>query len=101
MHTRRTQTTAPRARRGPSRRALGRTVTLAALAAAPLTLAALPSAAGAATGGTVNLIGYSTPKPAYGVLDADYAKTKAGAGVTISSSFGPSGTQATSVVDGL
>ena len=44
---------------------------------------------------------YSTPKPAYTALAADFAKTKAGAGVTVSPSFGPSGTQATSVVDGL
>ncbi len=35
------------------------------------------------------------------MLAADFAKTKAGAGVTISPSFGPSGTQATSVIDGL
>ena len=44
---------------------------------------------------------YSTPKPAYTVLATDFAKTKGGAGVTVSPSFGPSGTQATSVVDGL
>ena len=49
----------------------------------------------------MNLVAYSTPKPAYSALAAAFAKTKAGAGVTISSSFGPSGTQATSVVDGL
>jgi sulfate transport system substrate-binding protein len=49
----------------------------------------------------VNLIAYSTPKPAYTVLNADFAKTKTGSGVTVSGSFGPSGTQATSVVDGL
>jgi sulfate transport system substrate-binding protein len=49
----------------------------------------------------VNLIAYSTPKPAYTVLDADFAKTKSGSEVTVSGSFGPSGTQATSVVDGL
>ena len=49
----------------------------------------------------MNLVAYSTPKPAYTVLDQDFATTKAGSGVTISPSFGPSGTQATSVVDGL
>ena len=65
----------------------------------PCSLTALP--AGAQTGGTVNLVAYSTPKPAYTVLATDFAKTKAGAGVTVSPSFGPSGTQATSVVDGL
>jgi sulfate transport system substrate-binding protein len=61
----------------------------------------LPTAASAQSGGTVNLIAYSTPKPAFAVLDADFAKTTKGAGVTVSGSFGPSGTQATSVVDGL
>jgi sulfate transport system substrate-binding protein len=74
---------------------------LATIGAAPLALAALPTTAGAQTGGTVNLVAYSTPKPAYTVLDAAFAKTKAGNGVTVSGSFGPSGTQATSVVDGL
>ncbi len=66
---------------------------------AGLALAALP--AGAASGGSVNLVAYSTPKPAYTALGAGFAKTQAGAGVTVSSSFGPSGTQATSVADGL
>jgi sulfate/thiosulfate-binding protein len=68
------------------------------LAGAGLVLSALPAAA---QGGTVNLVAYSTPKPAFTALAADFAKTKAGAGVTVSPSFGPSGTQATSVVDGL
>ena len=54
------------------------------------------------TGGTVNLVAYSTPKPAYTVLAADFAKTSAGGSASrVSPSFGPSGTQATSVVDGL
>ncbi|HWF17108.1 MAG TPA: sulfate ABC transporter substrate-binding protein [Acidimicrobiales bacterium] len=101
MHTRRTQPSAPRAPRGRSRRALGRSLALATLGAAPLALAALPTTAGAQSGGTVNLVAYSTPKPAYTVLDADFAQTKNGSGVTVSGSFGPSGTQATSVVDGL
>ena len=69
------------------------------LSAAALTLGALP--AGAQSGGSVSLVAYSTPKPAYSVLASDFAKTKAGAGVVVSPSFGPSGTQATSVVDGL
>ena len=66
-----------------------------------MALVALPTTAGAQSGGAVNLVAYSTPKPAYTVLAADFAKTKTGAGVAVSSSFGPSGTQATSVVDGL
>jgi sulfate/thiosulfate-binding protein len=70
-----------------------------ALTALALTLSAVP--AGAQSGGSVSLVAYSTPKPAYSVLATDFAKTKAGAGATVSPSFGPSGTQATSVVNGL
>ncbi len=70
-----------------------------ALSASALALSALP--AGAQSGGNVSLVAYSTPKPAYAVLATDFAKTQAGAGVVISPSFGPSGTQATSVVNGL
>jgi len=69
-----------------------------ALSASALALGALPAGA---QGGGVNLVAYSTPKPAYSVLAADFAKTKAGTGVIVSPSFGPSGTQATSVVSGL
>ena len=49
----------------------------------------------------MNLVAYSTPSPPTPSLATAFAKTKAGAGVTVSPSFGPSGTQATSVVDGL
>jgi len=69
------------------------------LGVAPLVLGSTP--AGAQTGGSVNLVAYSTPKPAYSVLANDFAKTSAGSGVTVSPSFGPSGTQATSVASGL
>ncbi|HXB37729.1 MAG TPA: sulfate ABC transporter substrate-binding protein [Acidimicrobiales bacterium] len=101
MQTRSPHPSTPGARSGPSRRAFGRVLGLAALAAAPLALIAVPTAAGAQTGGSVNLVAYSTPKPAYTILGTDFAKTNSGAGVTVSGSFGPSGTQATSVVDGL
>jgi sulfate/thiosulfate-binding protein len=60
----------------------------------------VPGTASAA-GGSVSLIGYSTPKPAYGVLIKDFEATKAGAGVTFSQSFGASGSQATAVASGL
>ena len=82
-----------------ARRRIGRSAAIAGLALSGLAFAALP--AGAATGGSVNLVAYSTPKPAYSALAAAFAKTKAGSGITVSSSFGPSGTQATSVVAGL
>ena len=104
MHTRTLHSVPSGARSGPSRRGLGRRFGLASLgavAAAPLALLALPASDGAQTGGTINLVAYSTPKPAYTVLAQDFAKTKSGSGVTVSSSFGPSGTQATSVVNGL
>jgi sulfate transport system substrate-binding protein len=71
------------------------------LALAPLSLALVGAAPAGAQGGSVALVAYSTPKPAYAVLSKDFAATKAGTGVTVSPSFGPSGTQATSVVDGL
>ena len=86
---------------GRSGGALRRATVVGTLAVAPLVLAALPASAGAQTGGSVNLVAYSTPKPAYTVLAQDFAKTTQGAGVTVSPSFGPSGTQATSVADGL
>src|SRR5271163_3933495 len=77
----------------------GRVTAISALALCGLAFTAVP--AGAATGGSANLVAYSTPKPAYAALAGAFAKTKEGAGVTVSSSFGPSGTQATSVIAGL
>ena len=59
------------------------------------------SPAGAATGGSISLVAYSTPKPAYAALITAFQATKAGQGVTFSQSFGASGSQSTSVVDGL
>jgi sulfate transport system substrate-binding protein len=88
--------------RAPSRaRTMGRATGIGFLALAPLALATVPALPAGASGGTVNLVAYSTPKPAYTVLAQDFAKTKTGAGVTVSPSFGPSGTQATAVVSGL
>jgi sulfate/thiosulfate transport system substrate-binding protein len=82
----------------PRRHLVARGAGIGALALCGLTVSALPAGA---QGGSASLVAYSTPKPAYAVLAKDFAKTKAGAGVTVSSSFGPSGTQATAVVDGL
>src|SRR5580692_442315 len=76
----------------------GGSAVIGALALCSLAFTALP---GGAQGGSCNLVPYSTPKPAYTPLAAAFAKAEAGAGITVSSSFGPSGTQATSVVDGL
>ncbi len=64
-------------------------------------LVSLGGPAGAATGGTVNLVAYSTPKAAFGAEIAAFQATKAGSGVTFSQSFAASGTQASDVVSGL
>ena len=64
------------------------------------TIVAMPVTASAA-GGSVSLVAYSTPKPAYTVLTKSFSATAAGSGVTFSQSFGASGSQATAVVSGL
>src|SRR5450432_4901423 len=60
----------------------------------------IPATAGAATG-SVDLIAYSTPKPAYAALITAFNATSAGSAVTFSQSFGASGAQSTAVVNGL
>jgi sulfate/thiosulfate transport system substrate-binding protein len=63
--------------------------------------AARASAAG--TGGRVDLtlVAYSTPEVVYEDVVADFARTPAGAGVSIAESFGASGDQSRAVVAGL
>ena len=75
MHSRRPHPSTPGARSGSSGRAPGRLglVSLASLVAA-VAAVALPTAAGAQTGGSVNLVAYSTPKPAYTVLAQDFER---------------------------
>jgi sulfate/thiosulfate-binding protein len=77
---------------------------LVAAGALPVSLALgaliLPASASAA-GGSVSIVAYSTPKPAYAALIKAFNATKAGAGVTFSQSFGASGSQATAVASGL
>jgi sulfate transport system substrate-binding protein len=51
--------------------------------------------------GSITLVAYSTPAPAYTQLISDFQKTAAGAGVTVSPSYGASGTQARAVAAGL
>jgi sulfate/thiosulfate transport system substrate-binding protein len=51
-------------------------------------------------GGTVNLVAYSVPKPAYDAVTAAFTKTPAGQGVDFKSSYGPSGTQEKAVAAG-
>jgi sulfate/thiosulfate-binding protein len=48
----------------------------------------------------LNLVGYSTPKKAYGALAAAFAQTGTGKGVGFSASFGASGSQSRAVDSG-
>jgi sulfate transport system substrate-binding protein len=66
---------------------------------APTTTAAA-TAPTSGSGGSVNLVAYSVPKPAYDKLTKDFQATPAGAGVSFHSSFGASGTQAKNVLNG-
>jgi sulfate/thiosulfate transport system substrate-binding protein len=73
----------------------------ASVAVAALALSACSSSGASASGSkTVNLIGFSTPKPAYDALQAGFQKTSAGKGVQFSQSFGPSGSQSKAVAAG-
>jgi sulfate transport system substrate-binding protein len=87
--------------RPTSRRLLATVAAATSLATVVGTMLIGVPASGAATGGSVSLVAYSTPKPAYAALVTAFGATKAGKGVTFSQSFGPSGTQATSVASGL
>ncbi len=55
----------------------------------------------ASAGGTVSLVAYSTPKPAYTALIKAFQATAAGKHVTFTQAYGPSGTEATAVIQGL
>ncbi|MGH9090153.1 MAG: sulfate ABC transporter substrate-binding protein [Acidimicrobiales bacterium] len=83
------------------RRSLIRGITrfAAVLAAVPVVVAVATMPAGA-SGGSVALVAYSTPEPAYTALIKAFEASKAGAGVSVTTSYGPSGTQATDVVAG-
>lgn len=49
---------------------------------------------------TIDLVAYSTPEKAYDALIAAFEQTPAGKNISITTSFGASGTQANDVVDG-
>lgn len=90
--------TTRRARRGAVLAAialtLGTTITLAT--------ASVSSASNrhSNSGKTVNLVAYSTPQIAYSALIKAFNLTPAGAGVNVTTSFGPSGQQAKAVIAG-
>jgi sulfate/thiosulfate transport system substrate-binding protein len=75
------------------------TVALAACGGSSDTSGGNATAAGSG-GVNLNLVAYSTPKHAYDTLQAAFAKTSAGKGVTFSDSFGPSGSQSRAVASG-
>jgi sulfate transport system substrate-binding protein len=58
-------------------------------------------AAGLRDSASLTLVAYSTPKSAYDHIIPDFQKTKAGKGVTFSTSYGPSGDQSRAVSQGL
>jgi sulfate transport system substrate-binding protein len=59
------------------------------------------SSSGSSGGGAqLNLVAYSTPKPAYDKLTAQFAQTSAGKGITFAQSFGASGAQSRAVATG-
>ena len=66
---------------------------------ATMCVAGLATASGA-SGGTVNVVGYSTISAGYTALETAFQATSAGQGVTFTNSFGASGTQAQNVVAG-
>src|SRR4051812_12941202 len=51
-------------------------------------------------GGKVNIVGFSTPKLAYGALEKAFQATPACKGVSFSESYGPSGSQSKAVAAG-
>jgi sulfate/thiosulfate-binding protein len=78
-----------------------RSLTLVALVAAPLTVAACGSSSSSGGSSKLTLAAYSTPKEAYSVIIPAFQKTAAGKGVTFSQSYGASGEQSRAVEAGL
>ena len=58
-------------------------------------------AAASTRGGSLSLVGYSTPKAVMGKIIQLWQQTPAGRGVSFSTSYGPSGDQARAVAAGL
>jgi len=66
----------------------------------PTTPAPTTPLATTSAGGSVNLVAYSVPKPAYDKLTTAFQKTAGGKGVTFKASYGPSGSQEKAVAAG-
>lgn len=88
--------TQTRRRPRPSRLAAATALT----AAAALAITGCSSSAGGSDSKTVNLVAFSTPKPAYDALQAAFGKTSQGKGISFSSSYDASGTQSKAVESG-
>src|SRR5690349_6392141 len=66
----------------------------------PVVLACVGAAQARQSGSTLNLVAYSTPKAVVGKLIARFNHLPAGKDVTVSPSYGPSGSQARAIVAG-
>lgn len=77
-------------------------VLTAAVAAAVVGLTACSSSGGGggSDANTIRIVAFSVPEPAYTALQSAFQQTPAGNGVKFSSSYGPSGSQATAVTEG-
>jgi sulfate/thiosulfate-binding protein len=61
---------------------------------------ALAVTAAANAGGTLNIVAYSTPKPALAKIISDFQSTPGGSGSSFTQSYGPSTSQAKAVIAG-
>lgn len=87
----------------PGRRPRRLVVAAALTSAAALAISGCSSSAAGGSGGgskTINLVAFSTPKPAYDALQAAFAKTSQGKGVQFSASYDASGSQSKAVAAG-
>jgi sulfate/thiosulfate transport system substrate-binding protein len=73
---------------------------LASGAAAALAFVVVAGASARAFGTTLNLVAYSTPKPALARIISDFQATPAGSGDSFTQSYGPSTSQAKAVAAG-
>ena len=71
-----------------------------AILAGAISVAGFTSASGASPSKNVNVVGYSVVGPAFKALEAAFAATPAGSGVTFTNSFGASDTQTQNVANG-
>ena len=78
----------------------GRLAVMVSLSAAVAVGLTACSSSGAQSAKTVDIVGYSTPAPAYAALETAFKNTSAGKGVSFSQSFDSSGSQSKAVEAG-